>query len=82
MTSFFETAAIRIMSGVQMYLFNVPYGVGKAGCDRMASDCAKELREDHVAIVSLWPGPVKTEFMQDNIINSDSKFDSKDRIVA
>ena len=65
-----------------MYIFNVPYGVGKAACDRMASDCAKELREDHVAVVSLWPGPVKTEFMQDNIINSDSEFEFCDRFTV
>ena len=39
------------------------YGVGKAGCDRMAADCALELRKSGVAMVSLWPGPVKTEKM-------------------
>ena len=30
--------------GGKMYLFNPIYGVGKAGCDRMAQDCAKELK--------------------------------------
>lgn len=43
------------------YLFNVPYGVGKAAVDRMAADCGFELRKHNVAVVSLWPGPVKTE---------------------
>jgi len=52
-------------SGGLKYLFNVAYGVGKAGCDRMAADCAHELRSSGVAMVSLWPGPVKTEFIQD-----------------
>lgn len=56
--------------GGRSYLFNVAYGVGKAGCDRMAADCAVELKADNVAMVSLWPGAVKTEFMQENVINS------------
>ncbi|XP_052061486.1 dehydrogenase/reductase SDR family member 1-like isoform X2 [Mytilus californianus] len=43
------------------YLFNVPYGVGKEANDRMAADCAVELRKMNVAFVSLWPGPVNTE---------------------
>jgi len=47
------------------YLFNVAYGIGKAGCDRMAADCGHELRKSNVAMVSLWPGPAKTEFIQD-----------------
>ncbi|KAH3852242.1 dehydrogenase/reductase SDR family member 1-like [Dreissena polymorpha] len=43
------------------YLFNVPYGVGKEACDRMAADCGFELRKHNVAYVSLWPGYVATE---------------------
>ncbi|KAK7115420.1 dehydrogenase/reductase SDR family member 1-like [Littorina saxatilis] len=43
------------------YLFNVAYGVGKAGVDRMAVDCAKELKEHNIAFVSLWPGLTRTE---------------------
>lgn len=58
---------ISSMGGLK-YLFNVPYGIGKAGCDRMAADCAIELKKDNVAMVSLWPGPVKTEFIKENII--------------
>merc|ERR1719244_1827314 len=54
-------------SGGLKYLFNVAYGVGKAGCDRMAADCGLELRSSGVAMISLWPGPVKTEFIQDNV---------------
>src|SRR5688572_22663953 len=45
------------------YLFGVAYGVGKAGCDRMAKDMAKELRPHNITVVSLWPGAVKTELM-------------------
>lgn len=43
------------------YLFNVPYGIGKEAMDRMAADCAFELRKTNVAFVSLWPGLVQTE---------------------
>ena len=41
--------------------------MGKAGCDRMAADCAHELREAGVAMISLWPGPVKTEYITDKM---------------
>jgi len=54
-------------SGGLKYLFNVAYGVGKAGCDRMAADCAHELRKSGVSMVSLWPGPVKTEFITEHM---------------
>ena len=57
-------------SGGIKYLFNVAYGVGKAACDRMAADCAVELKDNFVTMVSLWPGPVKTEYIQDNLINA------------
>ncbi|CAM5100735.1 unnamed protein product [Eretmochelys imbricata] len=43
------------------YIFNVPYGVGKAACDRLAADCAVELRPYGVACVTLWPSVVRTE---------------------
>ena len=57
-------------SGGIKYLFNVAYGVGKAACDRMAADCAVELKDNFVTMVSLWPGPVKTEYVQDKLINA------------
>ena len=46
------------------YAFNVAYGIGKSACDRMASDCAIELKKDHVAMISLWPGMVATEIIK------------------
>ncbi|XP_048348301.1 dehydrogenase/reductase SDR family member 1 [Sphaerodactylus townsendi] len=46
------------------YMFDVPYGVGKAACDRLAADCAVELRPFGVACVALWPGLVRTESLQ------------------
>ncbi len=47
--------------GAARYTFNVPYGVGKAAVDRLTADMAHELRPHGVAVVSLWPGLVKTE---------------------
>jgi NAD(P)-dependent dehydrogenase (short-subunit alcohol dehydrogenase family) len=43
------------------YLFNIAYGVGKAALDRMTADMAVELKSEGVAVISLWPGFVRTE---------------------
>ncbi|GAB1298913.1 Dehydrogenase/reductase SDR family member 1 [Apodemus speciosus] len=51
--------------GGLQHMFNVPYGVGKAACDRLAADCAYELRRHGVSYVSLWPGLVQTESVKD-----------------
>ena len=59
------------------YLFNVAYGVGKAAVDRMAADCAVELKEDNVTMVSLWPGPVKTEYIEENVLGKGKKNQSQ-----
>ena len=48
------------------YLFNVCYGIGKAALDRMSQDTAVELKKHNVAVVGLWPGPVRTEKILDN----------------
>lgn len=58
------------MGGLR-YLFNVPYGVGKAACDRLAADMAVELKSRGVASVSLWPGAVKTELVSQFILERD-----------
>ena len=50
--------------GGMTYMFNVPYGVGKAGVDRMAKDMAVELLEEDICVLSLWPGVVNTERTQ------------------
>ena len=50
------------------------YGVGKAGCDRMAADCGHELKEAGVAMISLWPGPVKTEFITEKMKEGEPMF--------
>lgn len=47
--------------GSREYLMGVIYGVGKAGVEKLTSDTAKELRPYGVAVVSIWPGLVKSE---------------------
>jgi dehydrogenase/reductase SDR family member 1 len=43
------------------HLGNVAYGVAKAATDKMTADMAEELRAHGVAVVSLYPGLVRTE---------------------
>jgi NAD(P)-dependent dehydrogenase (short-subunit alcohol dehydrogenase family) len=50
-------------SGSQQYSHNIPYGVGKAALDRFTADAAHELEAHGVAVVSLWPGLVRTELV-------------------
>jgi len=45
----------------QKHIGNVAYGVSKAATDKMTSDMAAELRSHDVAVVSLYPGLVRTE---------------------
>jgi len=40
---------------------NVAYGVAKAATDKMTADMSYELRDYNVAVVSLYPGLVRTE---------------------
>ncbi len=47
--------------GAKIQAVNVAYGVGKAGVDRMTRDMGRELEAEGIAVVSLWPGIVKTE---------------------
>ncbi len=45
----------------QKHIGNVVYGVSKAATDRMTADMATELKPHGVAVVSLYPGLVRTE---------------------
>ena len=45
----------------QKHLGNVAYGVSKAATDKLTADMAHELRDHSVAVVSLYPGMVRTE---------------------
>ena len=59
--------------GGYQFLLNVPYTIGKSATDRMATDCAIDLKKENVAMVSIWPGPVKTEAMADLFKNPNGK---------
>jgi NAD(P)-dependent dehydrogenase (short-subunit alcohol dehydrogenase family) len=48
-------------SGAREYAWHVAYGVGKAALDKLTADMAHELAPHGVAVVSLWPGLVRTE---------------------
>ena len=43
------------------HIANVIYGISKAATDKMTADMAHELREHDIAVVSLYPGLVRTE---------------------
>jgi NAD(P)-dependent dehydrogenase (short-subunit alcohol dehydrogenase family) len=45
----------------QKHIANVAYGVSKAATDKMTADMAVELKPHGVAVVSLYPGLVRTE---------------------
>jgi len=63
-------AMISSFGGVS-YTFNVAYGVGKAGVDRMAKDMAVELKPEGIATASFWPGVVMTENMRKVVENGE-----------
>ena len=64
------------------YLFNVAYGVGKAAVDRMAVDCGTELKKHNVAMLSLYPGAVKTELINKLVLNrAEEPKDDKEKQV-
>lgn len=61
----------------QKYVGNVAYGVSKAATDKMTADMSHELRAHNVAVVSLYPGLVRTEKVMQaaewlNLSNSES----------
>ncbi|HEX2283119.1 MAG TPA: SDR family NAD(P)-dependent oxidoreductase [Thermomicrobiales bacterium] len=43
------------------HIANVAYGVAKAATDKMTADMAHELKDHGVAVLSLYPGLVRTE---------------------
>ncbi|MCA1815556.1 MAG: SDR family NAD(P)-dependent oxidoreductase [Acidobacteria bacterium] len=45
----------------QKHVGNVAYGMSKAATDKLTADAAEELRAHGVAVVSLYPGMVRTE---------------------
>jgi len=66
-----EGLIINISSpGGPRYLFNVAYGIGKAAVDRMSADCAVELKDKNVAVITLWPQAVRTEYIEENMLTT------------
>lgn len=51
------------------YVFDVAYGVGKAGVDRLTSDAATEFKQRglDITVLSVWPGAVRTEVVEKNL---------------
>ena len=47
----------------QKYIGNVIYGVAKAAIDKLTTDTAHELKPHNIAVVSLYPGLVRTELV-------------------
>ena len=47
----------------QKHLGNTLYGISKAATDKMTADMAHELRPHGIAVVSLYPGMVRTELV-------------------
>jgi dehydrogenase/reductase SDR family member 1 len=56
--------------GAEDYILSTTYGAGKAAIDKLTRDMALELAEHAVAVVSLWPGLVKTERVMRQIAES------------
>jgi len=60
-----EGVIVNISSpGALFDFFTIGYGVGKAGLDKMSAMTGKELKKHNVAVMSLWPGLVRTEHME------------------
>jgi NAD(P)-dependent dehydrogenase (short-subunit alcohol dehydrogenase family) len=47
----------------QKHVGNTIYGIAKAATDKMTADMARELRPHSVAVISLYPGLVRTELV-------------------
>ena len=50
----------------QVYMSNTQYGISKAAVDKMSEYMAQELQKFNVAVVSLYPGLVRTESVMKN----------------
>lgn len=65
--------------GAREYLMGVSYGVGKAGVDKLTADCAHELREHNIGVVSIWPGLVKSE---NRLVNAETLPDGRQMLFG
>ena len=62
----------------QVYLGNTQYGASKAAVDKMTEYMARELKKYEVAVVSLYPGLVRTE----SIMRNAKHFDMSNSEIA
>jgi dehydrogenase/reductase SDR family protein 1 len=60
--------------GSREYLMGVSYGVGKAGVEKLTADTAKEFKPHGVAVISIWPGLVKSE---NRLVNAETQPDGR-----
>jgi dehydrogenase/reductase SDR family protein 1 len=60
--------------GSREYLMGVAYGVGKAGVEKLTADTARELRDHGIAVISIWPGLVKSE---NRLVNAETLPDGR-----
>jgi len=67
-----EPGLIVIVSswGGALPLFDAAYGIGKAAKDRMAGDLANDLQGRPLHVVSLWPGAVLTETIDELVVTN------------
>ena len=56
-------------------MFSVPYGIAKAGADKMARHMAAQLSDTGVIALCLWLGPVRTERVMSSGVDSIEGFD-------
>ncbi|MGK7888224.1 MAG: SDR family NAD(P)-dependent oxidoreductase [Leptolyngbyaceae cyanobacterium] len=56
--------------GSLMPIFGAAYGTGKAACDRLSFEMARELKPHGITALSLWPGIVGTEHITQAFANS------------
>ena len=56
--------------GSEDFLLSVPYCAGKAAIDKITRDAALELAEHNVAVVSIWPGLVRSERFLDRAVRN------------
>lgn len=61
--------------GAVSYLFTTAYGVGKAASDRLARDLQVELSPEGIDCLSVWPGLVLTEKIQELLKTNPSRID-------
>ncbi|MFD9738736.1 SDR family NAD(P)-dependent oxidoreductase [Umezawaea sp. NPDC059074] len=54
---------VNVSNNTAGHSYNLPYDVGKAGLDKMTTTMAADLRDRRVAVLSLWPGLVRTELL-------------------